>query len=46
VLELVYQPTTTIIANVELTWIKRFRDLSGMVFEDLDGLTFEDLMYN
>lgn len=45
-LELVYQPTTTIIANVELTWIKRFRDLSGMVFEDLDGLTFEDLMYN
>lgn len=46
VLELVYKPTPTIIANVELTWVRRFMDLSGMVFSDLNGLTFEDLLYN
>lgn len=46
VLELVYEPMPTIIANVDLTWVRRFRDLSGMVFSDLNGLTFEDLLYN
>lgn len=46
VIELVYQPIPEIIANVSLTWVRRFIDLSGMVFSDLDGLTFEDLLYN